>query len=261
MSQITDSLKNLGLTQTEVKIYLAALKYSTIGVNELVKQTNVNRTTIYHALGTLTDKGLVGKKISGQKILFTATDPKNIQNLLQEKIRMLEKQKGEISAIIPLLLQSMEQPENKISVYHYEGIEGVKTVIEDALYCKSKHWDIISPIKNFFSEFDKNYAKYFVETRQAKGITSRSLWEYQESQKLMTPQQLLERNPRVLPPVMYGKFSSVIDIYDDKVLIISSLKELSAVLIQSKEFHDTMLAIFEGLWSVSSGIILKNSAQ
>jgi hypothetical protein len=53
---------------------------------------------------------------------------------------------------------------------------------------------------------------------------------------------------------MHGKFKSVIIIFDDKIAIISSIKELTAILIQSQEIHDTFLAMFEGLWESSSKI-------
>lgn len=214
----------------------------------------INRTTIYHALETLTEKGLVANTGTGARLVFAMAEPENIHNLLIGKIRRLEKQKEEMDSLLPLL-KKMDAVSAPISVAHYEGIEGIKLAIEDAYYCKSKHWDIISPVKNFFSEFDKTYAKYFIETRNRRGLTSRSLWEPTEKHKFLTPEQIKERNPRILPSIMHGKFQSVICLYDDKVLIISSLKEKSAILIKSAELHQTMLAIFEGLWSASKPIV------
>ncbi len=258
MNKLIINLKNIGLTGTEAKIYLTGLGYAGISVNELTKQTNINRTTIYHALGTLTEKGLVAKKGTGVKQVFTMTKPENITNLINEKINTLKKQKDEITEVLPLLQQIHETSETKMNVSHYEGIEGIKLVIEDALYCKNRHWDMIAPIKNFFSEFNQNYAKYFITTRGERQITSRSLWEKKEDQQNMTPKQLQERNPRILPSIMHGRFKSVICLYDDKVLIISSLKELSAILIQSQELHNTITTIFDGLWSASKEIKLKS---
>jgi len=256
MNELETTLIKFGLTDTEAKIYLTGLNFKNIGVSELTKQTGINRTTIYHALDTLLEKGLVAKMGTGARLVFSMADPENIHNLLLGKIKRLEKQKEELDNLIPLLKKS-DLSANTISVAHYEGIEGIKLAIEDAYYCKSKHWDIIAPIKNFFSDFDKAYSKYFIETRNRRGLTSRSLWEPTEKHKLLTPQQIKERNPKILPPIMHGKFNSVICLYDDKVLIISSLKEKSAILIKSAELNQTMLAIFEGLWSVSKSIATK----
>lgn len=253
MDTLTNKLQKFGLTKTEAEIYIFGLNHSSIGVSELTKKTQINRTTIYHALETLQSKGLCAKKSVGSKLVFNMTEPDKIKNLLDERISILEKQKDDLTELIPLFNLTKTNLE-KTQVYHYEGIEGIKLAIEDALYCKNKHWDIISPIKNFFSEFDKDYASYFIQTRKKKNLTSRSLWETTPSHKNLSPEILKERNPRILPSVMHGKFKSVICLYDEKVLIISSVQTLSAILIQDPEFNETMSAVFEGLWSASKEI-------
>jgi sugar-specific transcriptional regulator TrmB len=251
MEQINKILKNIGLTDTETSIYLAGLEYSSVGVNEIEKQTRIKRTTIYHALDTLMAKGLTAKKETPGKLEFIMTKPESIKRLIKNKISTLENQEKELEKVLPILNQRLVRTESKVRVSHFEGIEGVKLVVEEALYCRSRHWDIIAPAKNFFSEFDRNYADYFLNTRKARGLTARSLWE----PKPITNTNFENRNPRLLPPAMHGKFKSVIILFDDKVAIISSLKELSAVLLQSQELHETMQAIFEGLWVGSSKYI------
>ena len=116
MKQTTEKLKQLGLTSTEVTLYLTGLHYNSIGVSELVKQTNVNRTTVYHALETLMQKGLVAKKNIGTKQVFTMTSPENIQKLLDERITILKKQKEELADLIPLLQKQLPEKESKIKV-------------------------------------------------------------------------------------------------------------------------------------------------
>ena len=160
----------------------------------------------------------------------------------------MENRKNDLDKIIPLLQQKTKINESDVRISHYEGIEGIKLVVEEALYCKSRKWDILAPTKNFFSEFDAEYARYYLTTRKNRGITSRSLWEVNPNRKTLGPDDIKERNPRYLPTEMHGKFNSVIIIFDDKVAYISSLKEMSAILIQSHDIHSTMSAIFEGLW-------------
>ncbi len=252
MSHAQHILKNLGLTETEAAIYLMGLAYSAIGVSELVKQTRIKRTTVYHALDTLMQKGIVAKKGTGSRLVFSMIAPAHLEKLIDEKVAMLGKQKELLKEIVPLLSQRGEKTAIAPHVSHFEGLEGMKMVIEEALYAKSRRWDIISPPRNFFSEFDRTYSQYFLETRKARGIVARSLWESTENRRILTPEELKNRQPRMLPAAMHGKFKSVIIIFDDKVAFISSLKELTAILIQSTEIHDTMEALFEGLWSVAS---------
>ncbi|KKR03603.1 MAG: hypothetical protein UT32_C0047G0003 [Parcubacteria group bacterium GW2011_GWC2_39_14] len=250
MNKVYDILKSIGFTETETKIYLIGLGYSSLGVSELVKQTQIKRTTVYHALDTLMQKGLVAKKGIGSRMVFSMIKPEQIEKLVDEKIALLEKQKTALEEIVPFLTQKTSQKESQVRVSHFEGLEGIKMVVEEALYCKSRKWDIIAPGKNFFSEFDKQYAQYFLETRKKREIMARSLWEEVRARELNAIERA-SRNPKILPAIMRGKFQSVIILFDDKVAFISSLKELSAVLIQSQELHNTMAALFEGLWSIS----------
>jgi sugar-specific transcriptional regulator TrmB len=251
MEQISAILKNIGLTATETAIYLAGLNFPSIGVKELEKITGIKRTTIYHALNTLMQKGLVANKGTATRLAFIMTDPKDIKRLIVSQIHSLEDQQKELDKILPLLETKSTKQLSHSNVLHYEGIAGIKLVVEQALYCKTRHWDIIAPNKNFFSEFDKKYADYFIQTRQERQISARSLWENNPGRRSLTPEEIKDRNPRYLPKIMQGHFKSVIIIFDDKVAIISSLEELAAILIQSREINDLFKAMFEGLWLTS----------
>jgi sugar-specific transcriptional regulator TrmB len=251
LDEITKILQKIGLTETEAKIYVTSLKYDTIGVKELEKKTRIKRTTIYHALDTLMNKGLAAKKGTESKYLFTMTPPDKIHGLIDREIRRLENKNRDLKKILPLLEQQTKKSEAALKISHYEGIEGVKLAVEEALYCRSKHWEIIAPHKNFFSDFNKNYAKYFMKTRRDNKIQARTLWEEEFDKKILSKEEIAQRNPRFLPKVMHGKFGTVIIIFDDKVLTISPLEELSAILIQSEEMRDTFLTLFNGIWAVS----------
>lgn len=259
MNEIKERIILLGLTSTEADIYLAGLSHVEVSVQELAKETGIKRPTIYHALETLVQKGLVAKKGTEARRIFHMSAPERLEQFLQGRIAQLEDQKKELGKLLPLLQTQMGNTDDgTMDVLQYEGIEGVKMVVEEALYCKKRHWDIIAPKVNFFSEFDKEYARYYLNARRRRRITSRSLWEKVSKQEssasqiqTVTPEVVRERNPRYLPKNMHGMFSSVMILFDDKVAFISSYKNLSAILIHSSEIHQFMRAMFEGLWHIS----------
>ncbi len=251
MPNITTVLQKIGLTKTEAEVYLTGLSYNNLSVSELEKKTRIKRTTIYHALDTLMYKGLAAKKGTESKYVFSMTHPDKIQGLIDRDIRKLKEKSALLKNVLPLLDKQIKKNEAKTKISHYEGIEGIKIAVEEALYCRSKKWAIIAPHKNFFSDFSKGYTKYFMKTREQNNIYSRTLWERRFDKKILSEEEIARRNPRFLPAKMTGEFGSVIIIFDDKVLIISPLEDLSAVLIQSQETNATFTAMFEGLWSVS----------
>ena len=240
-------LAELGLTKTEIAVYRAGLLLSPASATELARKTGIKRPTVYHALETLMLKGLAAKKGSGARLAFSMSEPARLKSLVDRQIDALERRKTSIDELVPFLTKHAS-PAN-VDVAHYEGLAGVKAVIEEALYCRSKRWEIVAPKENFFSQFDKAYAKYFLETRDRRGIVARSLWEKGLPRHVLSERELKQRNPRWLPDAMKGAFRSLIILFDDKVAIVSSYDALSAILIRSEEINATFKAMFDALWT------------
>jgi len=247
MADANALLASLGLTKTEISVYRAGLLLSPASATELARKTGIKRPTVYHALETLMLKGLAAKKGSGARLAFTMAEPKHLKSLVDRQIDTLERRKTTIDDLVPLLTKHAAP--SKVDVAHYEGLEGVRAVVEEALYCRSKRWEIIAPKENFFSQFDKAYTKYFLETRDRRGIVARSLWEKGLPRHVLSERELKQRNPRWLPDAMKGAFRSLIILFDDKVAIVSSYDALSAILIRSEEINATFTAMFDALWA------------
>ena len=158
-----------------------------------------------------------------------------------------------LEELLPFLLQQKNTKKGSgISVVQYDGIEGMKLVMDIAFYCKSKHWDILSPRKNFLRAYDKDYAARYLNARKLHGISARTLWEFTMPEgRALSKEEIRSRSPRFMPPSMQGKFNSMMILFDDKVAIFSSLEETSAILITSKELYDMFLAMFNGIWEFS----------
>lgn len=239
-------LAELGLTKTEAAIYRAGLSLSGASATELSRKTGIKRPTVYHALETLMAKGLAAKKGSGARLAFSMAAPSTLGSLVDRQIDRLEARKKDIARLAPLLARASTAA--SVDVAHYEGVEGVRAVVEEALYCRSRRWEILAPKENFFAQFDRDYARYFLETRARRGIVARSLWEKGLPQHVLSDAELRSRDPRWLPDAVRGTFKSLLILFDDKVAVISSYDALSAILIRSEEVHATFKAVFEALW-------------
>lgn len=253
MNETEHALLSLGLTSTETKIYLAGLRSRALSIKEIGKLTQVKRPTIYHALGTLQKKGLVAEKKKGGASIFEMSSPETLRSMIEEEKDRVLKRSHALEEVLPILLQQRDAKNGKgISVVQYDGIEGMKLVMDIAFYCRSKHWDIISPRKNFLRAYDKEYAARYLHARKLHGISARTLWEFSMPEgRRLTKEEIHSRDPRFMPASMQGKFSSMMILFDDKIAIFSSLEETSAILITSKELYDMFLAMFDGIWEFS----------
>lgn len=84
-SEAQNLLEEVGLTDTEARIYLAGHAVDSITVQELGVSTGVKRPTIYHALRTLSEKGLVTEHERSGKSAFRMEAPGRLLSWIEEQ--------------------------------------------------------------------------------------------------------------------------------------------------------------------------------
>ena len=95
-SMDTKILKEIGLTETEIKAYLSLLTLGATSAGRIVEETGVYRKNLYDALNKLIEKGLVSYVIEDKIRVFQAKNPENLEKYLDEKKAKIEEQKQEI---------------------------------------------------------------------------------------------------------------------------------------------------------------------
>ena len=78
-------LKQIGLTDHEITIYLTALELGESLASKISEKIRMNRTHVYDILEGLISKGLVSYVIKSNKRYFSATDPHRLVELVKEK--------------------------------------------------------------------------------------------------------------------------------------------------------------------------------
>ena len=242
MENIEDKLKDLGISRKEALIYIAVLKTKKATVAQIAGATEIKRTTVYHCLDSLIEKGLVSKTIKDSKKYYFAEDPKeSLNNLLRE-------QKDAIAGVLPELKnifgQDSFQPE--IRIYRYKS--GLKKVFEDILTCQEKIDRYYISDFNVEDLLGEKFVDEFVKKRIKTGIKSLSLrsFKYKPRREKGIPHTKQLREARFMPEGIDIK--PYICIYDNKVAVISSKEERLGFIIESKDFSDAQKAIFDIIW-------------
>lgn len=124
----TEVLKELGLTENEIKIYLFLLKNRDVTTGPIIRETQIANSRVYESLGSLISKGLVGYNLQKDGKHFQAADP----SVLLEKHKEMKKR---VEALVPQLSSMQAFSKNETALAIYEGFEGFKTafkkIIED----------------------------------------------------------------------------------------------------------------------------------
>lgn len=92
-------LKDFGLSDNEIKVYLALIKKGELGPTEIAKQTGFARSYIYDILRRLEERGLVGAVIKDQKRSYLAISTKQLIEISKQRLEALEKVADEIESM------------------------------------------------------------------------------------------------------------------------------------------------------------------
>ena len=160
---LLDSLKKVGFSEKEALVYTHLIRLGAQPASVIAEKAEINRTTTYDIIETLTKKGLISSIKKDGITYFKALDPKELLNYLErekvEHVKQLEKQQKEIETLLPALI-SLENPEStKPKVTFYEGEKGMRQAYEDTLTSSetilayANVEDMHKGLPNFFPEY------------------------------------------------------------------------------------------------------------
>lgn len=237
--QLEDVLIDLGLTKKEAQVYLANLELGDSPASDIAMRSHLNRVTCYDILDKLLKRGLISTYTKKKIKYFAATDPDILRYDFRQKYMNLK------SALPDL--RRLHGKSSHPRIRYYEGIEGVKKIYADTLNSKSEILNYADSklIRQFWPNYDKEYVEERVKRKiYLQGIAPRD----EQGEKVASENKLRFREIRLVEPGEYS-FANEINIYDDKVAIVSFGKdELVGMIIESNEVADTQRAIFMMAW-------------
>ena len=97
---IQDTLKQFGLSENEVAIYLEALSLGKATPARIAASTGINRATVYTVAKVLVKKGLVAEDLGGKTTYLVPTPPRDLSILINREKRALENKEKLLSEAI-----------------------------------------------------------------------------------------------------------------------------------------------------------------
>jgi sugar-specific transcriptional regulator TrmB len=238
--EIDQLLKQFGLSDKEIKVYLALLESGSASVRKLADKTNVNRGTVYDVLKDLKELGLAAYYHKSTKQFFTAEDPSRLVDVLDNKVQNLENIRTEISAVIPQLKSLQAKAGDKPVVKYYEGSSGIKTILNDVLENAGKAYCVFS--SSTIRPFIYKALPTFTKQRIKKQISVQSIAIGHSGSKdgLAEVRSLSAKE---------GSPTYIL-IYNGKVAMISvnSKNQPLGLIIEDAAIHQTQKQLFDFIW-------------
>lgn len=129
----TEILEELGLTNSEIKTYIALLGLGSSTAGAIIEKTKLQSSVIHRALNSLMEKSLINFIYDGRKKVYQATAPESFFEFIEDKKRRFEK-------ILPELRQKQNVSTKKEIATVYKGIRGVKEAYNIMINSKGKEY-------------------------------------------------------------------------------------------------------------------------
>lgn len=235
------------LTKNEIKVYEAGLQIGGATILELARKARVNRATTYNVAESLVQKGLLTIALKGKKRFFYPAPPDKALDLAKKKINQATQDFVSLEETMPQWEDLYYAAKIRPKVRYYEGLRGIKQVYEDTLD-QEKGSEILAYASiESLNEYLPKYTDKYIRRRARKRIAARGFapdtkLAHQHYQKY---KDFLLKVKFIQPSV---KFATEVNLYNNKVALMSYGKELIGTIIESREFYNTQKAIFDLLW-------------
>lgn len=233
-------LKEFGLTQNEIDIFLVLVQKGTLNPTEIAKETGFNRPYVYYALERLLEKGYIGEISVHGKKNFKALDLKQISALEEHKLDILHKL---LSGLEKIRKRGIEETDVEVLKGKYVIKNIFKKILaeikpkEEILYIglDEEKMEVVEPI------YLKKVLNYF----KKKKITERII--IKKGGKRL--KYAYTTRYRSLTSNLIGNTAKII--YQDTIVELIYGTPIYAITMKNKQLVETARKQFEIFWKIA----------
>jgi sugar-specific transcriptional regulator TrmB len=251
------AIQNIGLSKDQSLIYDLLLTNSPATAGQLSKLSGFKRGWTYKLLDQLEEMRLVERiEIPRKTLHFKPGHPLRLKELAQEKIQSATNSLLSLEASLPSIITNFNLISGMPGVSYYEGIDGIKKVLFDALTSKTEIYAFadLPSVKDQIAEMTAEFSKKRAALKiKKKGIAIDSP-EARQFLKNHYPEVTKTKYVRMdqLP-----SFDTVMQIYDQKVSYITYRENrFIGVIIEDPSISAMHKYYFEFMWKYAPGEIV-----
>ena len=242
-------LKELGLTDGEIKVYDALLELNSSSTGEISRKSGVHTSKVYPILDRLIQKGLASFIYKGKIRMYQVTPPKNLLDIIEHKKRDLEEKENKIRELVSKMEIKREDEKRQWAAV-FEGKEGIRNLFEIMLdeWQDGEDYLVFAPGEEFMDEdlnkfFKKHHLKRIEKGIIVKVIALKSQEEYYKKEYENIPGFEFRFTKNSIP--------AAINIVHNKVSTIIWSKPPNAFVIDSEIAARKYRIFFNTLWNDS----------
>jgi HTH-type transcriptional regulator, sugar sensing transcriptional regulator len=243
-----ESLKKVGLTKPEAKVYLSLIELKESQTGALCENSKIPSSNIYSILDSLIKKGFVNYRIQNNIKIFMPSNPEIIKDIFKEKQKNLIEEGKEIENLIETLKFKQSEKEAFSKYKYFEGMSGIRAMwigLTEELNELSKEETILmyAGVKKAYESMLGLY-EAFHNVRVKKGIKYKIIYSLEET-------EVAKRRKRQLAEVKFIKLENEAEwgVMGNKFFVqYITQKVPRGFLIEDEIFAETFKQVFNQIW-------------
>ena len=243
------SLREIGLTDGEVRVYLALLKLGATKTGKLATSAKVSSSKVYKILARLEQKGLASHVLREGVTYYQALSPKHLLEYLDEEKTKIDEKKKVVEELMPSLEQYL-QTTDKTQATVYTGLKSVSNIFRNILEELKKGEEYFVIGARYVPELPEQmrfFQKYH-QLRALKGIKVNMLAN-NEIRGTIVPWNKKVSEVKFLPDYLISNIQILF--YKNKSFLIVWTTDPIGFLIESEEVAKSFKKYFDAFWKIA----------
>jgi len=239
-------LKELNLTNGQIKVYEAILELGNTGVQKIQEKTSLERRAIYDILNKLIEKGFITYTVEKGIRSYQCTSPDNIKDAIENKQEIL----NDLTKKLPEIKDIFEFSKPEIRAEVYRGNDAMKSLLNEALGYDT-YWIGGNSGVEQYTEDMRFWFKRWMKKRVENKKFMYDLVDYGTHLEDLKPKDIKKHKENYykyhqLPK--YLKSPMVIIMFGNKVCQVLWSKQSFGFVIESKDIKESFMKYFHYFW-------------
>lgn len=238
-----DELQQIGLTEKEAKVYMAAIELGKASAQEISTKAHIKRPTTYFTIDQLMQKGLMSSVYEGKKQFFMAENPERLEDVFKARQDELKRQGEKLGKLVPDLKRLRPKNKDVPVVKYYIGKEGARSMVKDLLKFSGDEAWIAYPHDTVKAMFSSEELREMRFNRIQKEARAKALYTSSGNPILDNPStEHVKLNGDNL------KLPADIAVYGNYTRLTSFSDDVFGVVIEDKDIAESMKTLFKLAW-------------
>lgn len=249
-TKLKKDLSQLGLSENEIKFYVAGLELGLDTVPQIAERAGLSRMSGYNIFKTLNQKGLAEMDLRSYGQKCKVAKPAKLLTVFEQQTKELDKLATDLPNLIGELNVLYASVPEDLEIHYYRSKEAIMKIWDEALTNAKKGDDILTiSAVDFAPTLGGQYIEQleeFAARCEEKGIHHKVLIE--QTGSFTYDRSALQK---VFPESAFLKLGATVEqmVYAEHVGFIFPGKELFGITIHSKELANHFSRMFYTLWN------------